>query len=112
MVNLGLCPVSARGTGRVLRGCAGVDVGRLSANGVGLDVSTAQTQAIFDLSAGARLEQVIVGPFFAALEARAEVPLLRVRVGYTDFAGEVHELFRMPPVAAVSQLQLGWLFSP
>jgi len=112
MVNLGLCPVSARGTGRVLRGCAGVDVGRLSANGVGLDVSTAQTQAIFDLSAGARLEQVIVGPFFAALEARAEVPLLRVRVGYTDFAGQVHELFRMPPVAAVGQLQLGWLFSP
>jgi len=112
MMTLGLCPLSARGRGRVLEGCVGGDIGRLSATGVGLDESRNQSHLIVDLSAGARLEQMIVGRLFAAVEARAEVPLLRVRIVYAGPAGEVREVFRMQPVAAVGQLQLGWLFSP
>lgn len=112
MASLGICPILASWTGRVLRGCAGADVGRLSATGVGLETPREQSHAIFDLSAGARLEQVIVGRLFATVEARADVPLLRVRVGYADAAGEIGELFRMPPIAAVGQLNVGWLFSP
>ncbi|HEY8924176.1 MAG TPA: hypothetical protein VIU64_07325, partial [Polyangia bacterium] len=112
LMSVGLCPVLAEGTGRVLRGCAGGDIGRLSARGVGLDESMNQSHVIVALAAGARLEQVIVGRLFAALEARAEVPLVRVRVVYAGPAGDLREVFRMQPVAAVGQLQLGWLFSP
>jgi len=112
-MSLGLCPLSARGNGRVLQGCVGGDIGRLSATGLGADASTGeQSHVIFDLSAGARLEQVIVGRLFAAVEARGEVPLLRVRVVYAGPAGELREVFRMEPVAAVGQLQVGWRFSP
>jgi hypothetical protein len=114
MMTFGLCPLSARGTGRVLQGCLGGGLGRLSAKGVGADASSGeQSHVIFDLSAGARLEQTIVGRLFAAVEARAEVPLLRVRIVYAGpAAGEVREVFRMQPVAAVGQLQVGWRFSP
>lgn len=113
MMSVGLCPLSARGAGRVLEGCVGGHIGRLSARGVGADASNGdQSHVIFDLSAGARLEQMIVGRLFAAFEARAEVPLLRVGIVYAGPAGEIREVFRMQPVAAVGQLQLGWLFSP
>lgn len=113
VMSVGLCPLSVRGTGRVLLGCAGAHVGRLSAKGVGADSSMEQqSHVIFDLSAGARLEQVIVGRLFAAAEVRAEVPIVRVRVVYAGPAGEVREVFRMQPVAGVGQLQIGWRFFP
>lgn len=109
---LGLCPLAARWTTRTVRGCVGAMAGRLSATGSGFDSSMAQSHLILDLSGGARLEQVIAGRFFAALEARAEVPLFRVGVSYADSTGQAVQIFRMKPVAAVGQLQLGCSFWP
>lgn len=111
LAGAGICPIDHRWRTRALSACAGGEVGRLHASGMGFPQSFDQDRWAADLTAGGRLRQTIDGSdFYVALDLRVAVPLLRNRILFGDAAGAPVELFRMWPVAAVGALELGYAF--
>ena len=99
------------GRTRAVSACAGGELGRLHAAGIGFPQSFDQDHWAADLTAGGRLRQAIDGSdFYIALDLRVAVPLLRDRIVFGDATGAPVELFRMWPVAAIAGLEVGYAF--
>ena len=111
LAGAGICPIDHRWRTRALSACAGGEVGRLHASGIGFAQPFDQNRWAADLTVGGRLRQTIDGSdFYVALDLRAAVPLLRNRIVFGDATGAPVELFRMWPVAAIGALELGYAF--
>lgn len=111
LAGAGICPIDHRWRTRAVSACAGGEVGRLHASGIGFAQPFDQNRWAADLTAGGRLRQTLDGSdFYLALDLRVVVPLLRNRIVFGDAAGAPAELFRMWPVAAIGALELGYAF--
>jgi hypothetical protein len=101
--SVAFCPAFHPGVARVA-GCAAVEIGGMSAKGVG--VSRAHTERSFWAAAdlGTRFTWTPRGPIRLFLRADMVVPLIRPGIG----VGGLPELFRVPPVGG--RLGLGLAF--
>jgi hypothetical protein len=108
LAGAGVCPAAVKAARAVFAACLGAEVGRLRAGGFGLDNPVTQDRWAADVTVGAHLRWPIVGGFYVASGVRLVVPLVRDQIAYRDPSGEVRDIFRMPPLAFVGQLRLGY----
>jgi hypothetical protein len=98
-----ICPLTLRAFGAVLSACAGVQVGSIEANGIGLaGASGQQEEALFDVALEGRVRRRLAGPLVAGAGLGLAAPILRERFSYLG-----QDLFTMAPVAGTVDLSVG-----
>ena len=109
-VGLAPCPLRQRFAALSLSLCAEVQLGRLWADGEDALGPWQQHQLVVNLAPRARAEYRIVGPLELGLGLGAAFPLLRDSFTLNLDDGGRGELFRLPPVAAQTDLAVGLQF--
>jgi len=110
-VELGICPLSHRFSAFLsLSVCAGVQLGRLWADGTDQNGDWEQHQFVANLGSRVRLSMRIYGPATVGVGFSGVVALLRDSFEIVDQSGNPQELYRLSPVAALPEVSLGLRF--
>jgi hypothetical protein len=108
MARAGLCAFEVRWTSRAVAICPALEVGRLAAEGIGVDTAFAQERWRFAMDVGVVLTQRLSGAWTVGLEGRLVAPFNRNRITVADPAGNSSDLFRASPLGASGQLTIGY----
>jgi hypothetical protein len=108
MARAGLCAFEARWTSRAVTICPALEVGRLAAEGIGVDTAFSQERWRFAMDVGVVLTQRLSGAWTVGLEGRLVAPFNRNRITVADPAGNSSDLFRASPLGASGQLTIGY----
>ncbi len=109
-VELGICPLSHRFSGFVLSVCAGVQLGRLWADGSDNNGDWEQHQFVANLGSRVRLSYQLYGPATVGVGFSGVVALVRDSFEIVDQSGKPRELFMLSPVAALPEVSVGLRF--
>ena len=107
---LSVCPLNSASGGVGVAACAGLRAGFLRAVGFGFDHALDGDQAVFDVTAEARVRSHLVGPVVATWGLGLLVPATRYRFSYQAAAGQAVDVFRMWPIAAILDAGVGLEF--
>jgi hypothetical protein len=106
-IGVALCPLEQRLRAVRLNACAGLQVGRVLAQGFGFDVSMHRDSVLLNLTLEGQVRFRPAGPLVISLGLGLGVPLLRTRLFVREPDGSSYDLFRLSPVIGLLDAGIG-----
>jgi hypothetical protein len=104
---LSLCPIRIVVPRSRLLACGGIEVGAMRSGGFGFDVAEEHERGVLNAVLTSRVERRLIGPIAVGIGLGLVIPTIRDQYFYGEANGTERDVFRMSPIAATLDVDLG-----